>query len=109
MGLAFIIFLRILFAACMVFIIGYVFGGFSKRPVLARITKVAAILAIVLFIGMNVAMMRFAFPRHNGYYVGWRCDEREWREDRRMHDNRYQPAPVTPATPQPAPDTPLQQ
>lgn len=111
MGFAFIILLRILFAACMVFIIGYVFGGFSKRPVLVRITKVAAILAIVLFIGTNVAMMRFAFGHHNGRYSGWRCDEREWRDDRRMHDNRHQPvqepAPaVTPATPQPAQEAP---
>ena len=109
MGFAFIILLRILFAACMVFIIGYVFGGFSKRPVLARITKVSAILAIVLFIGMNVAMMRFAFGHHNGRYGGWRCDEREWRDDRRMHDGPGRPVQEPmPAAPQPAPDTGLQ-
>jgi hypothetical protein len=49
-----IILIRILFAACMVFIIGYVFGNFSKRPTLAAISKVASILAIVLFISANI-------------------------------------------------------
>lgn len=66
MGFVFIIILRILFAACMVFIIGYVFGGFSKKPALRTITKVAAILVIVLFIGTNVLLMRFAFRHANG-------------------------------------------
>lgn len=56
--LAVIILLRVLFAACMVFIIGYVFGSFSKRPVLTSITKVAAILAIVLFISTSILSMR---------------------------------------------------
>ena len=54
------ILIRILFAACMVFIIGYVFGNFSKKPALAAITKVAAILAIVLFISVNILSFRFA-------------------------------------------------
>jgi Na+-driven multidrug efflux pump len=53
-----IIALRILFAACMVFIIGYVFGGFSRSAALTTITKVASILAIVLFIVTNVFVMR---------------------------------------------------
>ncbi|RPD39371.1 hypothetical protein [Chitinophaga barathri] len=106
MGFAFIIFLRILFAACMVFIIGYIFGGFSKRPALAKITRVAAILSIVLFIGINVLLMRFAFGHHNGGPGGWRCNDREWR-DHRMDEHRpYGPAVAPPAT-QPAPaDTP---
>lgn len=63
MGLAFIIIIRILFAVCMIFIIGYIFGGFSRNPVLATLSKVAAILAIVLFISANILLMRFAF-RH---------------------------------------------
>ena len=66
MGFAFIIIIRILFAACMVFIIGFVFGSFSKRPVLRTITKIAAILAIVLFIMSNVFLMRFSHPGWNG-------------------------------------------
>jgi hypothetical protein len=53
-----IILSRVLFAACMVFIIGYVFGSFSKRPVLTSITKVATILAIVLFISTSVMSFR---------------------------------------------------
>jgi len=59
MPFGFIILIRILFAACMVFIIGYVFGNFSKNPTLATITKVASILAIVLFISANVFLFRF--------------------------------------------------
>lgn len=66
----FLIIIRILFAACMVFIIGYVFGGFSKRPALATITKVASILAIVLFISMNALLLRAAF--HHDGNGGWR-------------------------------------
>jgi EamA domain-containing membrane protein RarD len=59
-----IILIRILFAACMVFIIGYVFGNFSKRPALATITKVASILAIVLFISANILSFHFAPWQH---------------------------------------------
>ena len=53
-----IILLRVLFVASMVFIIGYVFGSFSKNPVLTSITRVAAILAIVLFISSNILAFR---------------------------------------------------
>ncbi|CAL1516453.1 hypothetical protein [Chitinophaga sp. MM2321] len=67
----FIIIIRILFVACMVFIIGYVFGGFSKKRGLTVITKVAAILAIVLFISANVILMRFAW-HHNDGKDNWR-------------------------------------
>ncbi|MBO9151550.1 hypothetical protein ACFOTA_04990 [Chitinophaga sp. GCM10012297] len=99
MGFAFIIFLRILFAACMVFVIGYIFGGFSKRPALARITKVAAILAIVLFIGTNLLLNRLVFAQHRGGPGGWRCNDREWRYDRdhRMEEHRQAPATLPPA------------
>ncbi|PWV56995.1 hypothetical protein [Chitinophaga sp. S165] len=68
MGLAFIIIIRILFVASMVFIIGYIFGGFSKKPALATMSKVAAIMVIVLFIATNVFLMRFAFGRGNGCF-----------------------------------------
>ena len=66
MSFGFIILIRVLFVACMVFIIGYVFGNFSKSLVLRRITRVAAILAIVLFILSNVLTMRFAWGIHPG-------------------------------------------
>ncbi len=70
----FLILFRILFAASMVFIIGYIFGGFSKRPALAGISKVAAILVIVLFIGVNILLMRAAF--HRDGHGGWRgCEQ----------------------------------
>jgi hypothetical protein len=42
----------------MVFVIGYIFGNFSKTKILATISKVAAILAIVLFIAANGILMR---------------------------------------------------
>ncbi|MBS0032022.1 hypothetical protein ACTJJ0_33190 [Chitinophaga sp. 22321] len=66
MGFVFIILLRILFVACMVFVIGYVFGGFSRKPALRSITKVAVILAIVLFIFTNIMFARMAFRNVNG-------------------------------------------
>jgi low affinity Fe/Cu permease len=55
---ALIILTRILFIACMVFIIGYVFGSFSKNRTLTVLTKVAAILTIVLFLATNAAFLR---------------------------------------------------
>ena len=69
MSLGIIILIRILFIACMVFIIGYVFGNFSKKPALATITKVASILVIVLFISANVFLLRFS-GWHNWNYNG---------------------------------------
>jgi hypothetical protein len=53
----------------MVFIIGYVFGNFSTKPVLRTITKIASILAIVLFISANIFFFRFAAWNH-GYHNG---------------------------------------
>ena len=53
-----IILTRILFAACMVFIIGYVFGNFSRSPVLTTITKFAAVLAILLLFPANIFFFR---------------------------------------------------
>jgi len=64
----FIIIVRLLFAACMVFIIGYIFGGFSKKKSLTRLTKVAAILLIGLFIATNAFFMRQRFQEHNGHF-----------------------------------------
>jgi hypothetical protein len=68
---------RVLFIASMVLIIGYVFGNFSRSRTLTRLTKVASILALVLFIGMNVFFARFAFRngvRQNAAY-GWHCGQ----------------------------------
>ena len=72
-----IVLIRILFAACMVFIIGYVFGNFSKKPQLVAITKVASILAIVLFISANAFFFRFN-GRHGNYH--WRNCNYEQRD-----------------------------
>ena len=66
MGFALIIIIRVLFATCMVFVIGYIFGGFSRKPVLTTLSKIAAILAIVLFISANILLMRFAFRDNFG-------------------------------------------
>lgn len=57
---------RVLFVASMVFIIGYVFGGFRHSPAIRTITKVASILVVVLFIGMNIFARRAA--ARNGYW-----------------------------------------
>jgi hypothetical protein len=69
-----IIALRILFAACMVFIIGYVFGGFSRNATLTTITKIASILAIVLFVATNVFMVRGMWRNRHlaaGHHACW--------------------------------------
>lgn len=62
-----IILTRILFIACMIFIIGYVFGNFSRSRTLNRITRVASILAILFFLAGNAILFR------SGY---WRRDHR---------------------------------
>jgi hypothetical protein len=68
---------RVLFIASMVFILGYVFGNFSRSRTLTRITKVATITAIVFFIGSNIFFARFAFRnggrQHAAY--GWHCEK----------------------------------
>ena len=66
-----IILARLLFVASMVFIIGYVFGSFSKSKTLTVLTKIATILAIVFFIGTNIMIFRGG---------GWRAGR---------FDNRY--------------------
>ncbi len=66
--------IRVLFIACMVFIIGYVFGNFSARPVLKTISRIAAILVIVLFLASNAFFFRFRAWNHNnvnGSYCAW--------------------------------------
>ena len=62
------IFARILFITCMIFILGYVFGNFSASRTLTTITKVASVLAIVLFIASNIFFARFG--------RGWRSGHR---------------------------------
>jgi len=68
-----IILTRVLFIACMVFIIGYVFGNFSKSRTLTRITKVASILAIVFFILANIFLFRFGGWRNGNHIHGYGC------------------------------------
>lgn len=59
------ILMRLLFVASMVFIVGYVFGQFSGKPVLRTVTKVAVILTIVLFFFGNIF-----FFRSGGWHYG---------------------------------------
>jgi len=82
-----IILLRILFIVCMVFIIGYVFGAFSKNRTLTVFTRVAVILAIVLFISANI----FAFRSNRGYGRHYAAREgRCWHDGPRDHaDSTY--------------------
>jgi hypothetical protein len=67
---------RLLFIASMVFIIGYVFGNFSRNKTLTRITKVATVLAIIFFIGTNIffARMGYGYRVRHSAEIGWRCD-----------------------------------
>ena len=67
------ILIRLLFIASMVFIIGYVFGSFSKNKTLTAITKVASILAIVLFISANVFFARAGGWHHGNFRQGNNC------------------------------------
>ncbi|WP_315822879.1 hypothetical protein [Paraflavitalea speifideaquila] len=69
-----IILMRVLFVASMVFIVGYVFGGFSRKPALVTITKVAVVFSIVLFIATTALSFRFGGWRHrqSGQHAcGW--------------------------------------
>ena len=70
MGLGIIILSRLLFAASMVFIIGYIFGNFSRKKTLTRLAKIGSIAVIVLFIATNIALFRFG---------GWRQGHGNWR------------------------------
>ena len=67
MFFAIFILIRILFVACMVFIIGHVFGNFSKKPALRTITKVASVIVVLLFISMNVILFRSGHWHHNDH------------------------------------------
>lgn len=69
MSFGIIILIRVLFVASMIFIIGYIFGGFSKNPTLKTIARIASILVIILFITSNIFLTRFG-GWHHGYYQG---------------------------------------
>jgi hypothetical protein len=73
MPIIFFVATRILFAACMVFIIGYIFGGFSKNPIFTRFAKIASILVIVLFLLTGVFFFRLGGLRHYGNNNGYWC------------------------------------
>ncbi|MCW3464553.1 hypothetical protein [Chitinophaga nivalis] len=75
MGFALLMLLRVLFGASMVFIIGYVFGGFSKKPGLTKWTKIATITVIVAFIAVNIILLRFAFSRGGGCHQTSVCEQ----------------------------------
>jgi len=64
---------RLLFIASMVFIIGYVFGSFSKNLVLTRLTKAAVIVSIVLFVFANIASFRSGSWRHGRFGTAGQC------------------------------------
>nr|WP_295932407.1 hypothetical protein [uncultured Dyadobacter sp.] len=72
-----LIFARILFVACMVFIIGYIYGPFSQRRGLTIAARVAAIAIIFAFIMMNIFAFRAGASQagpwhHHGH---WNCDD----------------------------------
>ncbi|MCC6287817.1 MAG: hypothetical protein IT249_08025 [Chitinophagaceae bacterium] len=57
---------RIVIAACLVLILGYVFGNFSTKPLLVKLTKVASILVLVGFIMGSIFILRFRSVKHEG-------------------------------------------
>jgi len=69
-----IILMRVLFIASMVFIIGYVFGSFSKKPVLKTITKIAVIFTIVVFITSNIFLFRFGGWHYGNFHKRDHCE-----------------------------------
>jgi hypothetical protein len=72
---ALFILFRVLFVACMVFIIGAIFGNFSQRRTLSVFSKIAAILVIVLFFASTGLSMRFGgWRRDRAHYYNERCD-----------------------------------
>lgn len=69
-----IILTRILLIASLVFVVGYVFGNFSQRPVLKAITKMATIMLLVLFFAANIFLFRFNGGwKHGARHQGWNC------------------------------------
>jgi hypothetical protein len=65
---ALLIISRILFVASIVFIIGYIFGGFAKRKSLRIISRVAAITIIFAFISLNILL---AGSRRGNFHCPW--------------------------------------
>lgn len=55
---------RIVIIACLVLILGYVFGNFSTKPLLATLTKAASILILAGFIVGSVFILRFRNANH---------------------------------------------
>lgn len=84
------ILIRLLFIASMVFIIGYVFGNFSKSRSLTTLTKIATVLSIVLFIATSAFAFRFnGWRNHNryGHYnCAWNSNDSTWHNSN-VHDS----------------------
>ena len=73
------ILVRLLFIASMVFIIGYIYGSFSRKRTLTTLARISAILVIVLFIGSNLFFLRsgrwqYRHVYHHGYCDHYRQD-----------------------------------
>lgn len=74
----------LLFIACMVFIIGHIFGSFSRKKSLVTLARVATILVIVLFVGSRVWMARASrhgygwCPWHDAHHAYYQADS-TWR------------------------------
>ena len=73
---ALFILFRLLLIASLVFILGYIFGGFSRSVRLTRITKVAAIVLVVTFVWANLAFFRFGGWRYGNFNCNDRLEHR---------------------------------
>lgn len=80
---------RLLFIAAMVFIIGYVFGNFSKKPALAKVTKVATLFVLAVFIVMNILFFRWGRPwRYGNFHDSGRFENHcQWVDSLRSQQN----------------------
>lgn len=58
---------RLLLITSLVFVIGYVFGNFSKNKTLARITKASSIFLAIAFVASSFFFFRFGGWRHGNF------------------------------------------
>lgn len=66
MALVFIL-TRLLLMACLVFIIGYVFGNFSKSKALTAITRIASIVLVVSVFATGFLFFRVGKSARRGH------------------------------------------
>ncbi len=67
MPFAIFLIMRLLLITSIVFIIGYVFGNFSKSVILTRFTKISSIFIAIAFVASSFFFFRFGGWRHENF------------------------------------------